>query len=325
MSADWDDEPVGYKAPPRWTQFQKGRSGNPRGRPKKAKSVKAVAPEGSSLLDDALREERDRLVKVSLAGGSREIRMYEAIVRKLAALAAHGDTHAVKLIMGHWSGLELRDAARKLAQEELDERIFKSVVALKAQQEKNWAAIEKTGESPAHPSPHPDDIILDHSAKRWRVRGPIDGEDVPYYEYCRAERDSMLVAAALALNTNKPSYPVFYVCYLFWDTRLPKRWQVRDPSDAELLVLALRSAKELRTLRDQYTARADQLRPKSFGQPDKETYRVVNSAMKPLLNHYGFRSLAQFERAYELQGDALVWPKAPKDRGAPAAISRPRS
>jgi hypothetical protein len=100
MSANWDDKPVGYKEPPKWTQFQKGRSGNPRGRPKKAKPAGTPAPAGSSLLDDALREERDRMVTVSLMSGSQDIRMYDAVIRKMAACAAKGDVHAQKAILG---------------------------------------------------------------------------------------------------------------------------------------------------------------------------------------------------------------------------------
>jgi hypothetical protein len=198
-------------------------------------------------------------------------------------------------------------------------------VALKAQQAKKWAAVEGTGQEPDDPWPHPEDIILDHSAKRWRVRGPVQEESKPYYEYCRAERDAALATAALALSTHESFYAFFYVCYMYWDAQLPQRWQVREPSDTNLLSLAMRSVGRLRSLKERYAARADQLRLKSFGQPDKEAYRVVNSAMKPLLNHYGFRSLAQFERAYELYGDALVWPKAPANRGAPDAIGGPRS
>lgn len=33
----FDDDRIGYKKPPKKTQFKKGKSGNPKGRPKKAK------------------------------------------------------------------------------------------------------------------------------------------------------------------------------------------------------------------------------------------------------------------------------------------------
>ena len=35
-----DDYKVGYKQPPKTAQFQKGKSGNPRGRPKNARNLK---------------------------------------------------------------------------------------------------------------------------------------------------------------------------------------------------------------------------------------------------------------------------------------------
>lgn len=37
-----DGEPIGYKRPPEWGRFQKGQSGNPKGRPKGAGKKKAT-------------------------------------------------------------------------------------------------------------------------------------------------------------------------------------------------------------------------------------------------------------------------------------------
>lgn len=42
---------------------------------------------------------------------------------------------------------------------------------------------------------------------------------------------------------------------------------------------------------------------------DKETYKIVNSIMKPLLNRQGYSSLAEFEHAFETHGEDMEWPK----------------
>jgi hypothetical protein len=80
---------VGYGKPPRETRFQKGKSGNPKGRPKKEK-----AKEEENLgacLRDVLNEE------IEVREGDRMCRMSirRAILRNLARLAATGNIAAV--------------------------------------------------------------------------------------------------------------------------------------------------------------------------------------------------------------------------------------
>ncbi|WP_170584767.1 DUF5681 domain-containing protein [Ruegeria arenilitoris] len=85
MSDDTKEYEVGYGKPPKATQFKKGRSGNPKGRPKGAKGVNA------SL-------KRELETKITVREGSNEIRISkaEAIAKRFTAGALKGDT---KLLM----------------------------------------------------------------------------------------------------------------------------------------------------------------------------------------------------------------------------------
>ena len=85
MSDDTKEYAVGYGKPPKATQFKKGRSGNPKGRPKGAKGVSA------SL-------KRELEAKITVREGNHEARISkaEAIAKRLTAGALKGDT---KLLM----------------------------------------------------------------------------------------------------------------------------------------------------------------------------------------------------------------------------------
>jgi hypothetical protein len=79
---------VGYCRPPRHTRFAKGRSGNPRGRPKGAKNVTAV------LLDSVY-----EAVTVKEGGRRKNITKLEAMAKQLANKAASGDPRASQLLV----------------------------------------------------------------------------------------------------------------------------------------------------------------------------------------------------------------------------------
>jgi hypothetical protein len=70
---------VGYQRPPRSTQFQKGRSGNPAGRPK---ATKANATDLAAILNDP--------IPVSAGGIPRKLTAFEIGLRKLARAAIKG-------------------------------------------------------------------------------------------------------------------------------------------------------------------------------------------------------------------------------------------
>jgi hypothetical protein len=81
------DYEVGYRKPPCHTRFQKGQSGNPRGRPCESKNLK-------TLLSEALNER----VIVTENGRRRKITKREAIVREIVNCSATPDLRAVRIV-----------------------------------------------------------------------------------------------------------------------------------------------------------------------------------------------------------------------------------
>lgn len=80
--------PVGYKKPPRHTQFKPGQSGNTEGRPKGAKNFATV-----------FEEELRASVEVTENGKRKRISKREAIVKQHVNKAAAGDPRAAAIVL----------------------------------------------------------------------------------------------------------------------------------------------------------------------------------------------------------------------------------
>ena len=83
------DYKVGYKKPPLHTRFQKGQSGNPRGRPRGSKNF-------STLLTEALNE----AVVVTEDGRRRRISKRELGLKQLANKFAMAEAQVTKFLLG---------------------------------------------------------------------------------------------------------------------------------------------------------------------------------------------------------------------------------
>jgi hypothetical protein len=100
---------VGYGRPPENAQFRPGCSGNPKGRPRKRKTV-------SILIEEALA----RRVRVEENGRSHRISAEEIIIRRLVNAAAKGDLKAIQLL------LQLRERYRGSSAESIDPQDLES-------------------------------------------------------------------------------------------------------------------------------------------------------------------------------------------------------
>ena len=306
-----DDDEVGYCKPPKWTRFASGRSGNPKGRPRKPRAPQSVLT-AESLTDNILRDELGRPIRVTDGTGTREVATHLVVQRSQIQSAVKGNSFAQREVLKAARELEARDAARRQAEEEQKREEFAKVVALRKLRVRVWAGVGK-GCEPADPWPHPDDMILDHSQLAWRIRGPFDEEDLPHFEYCRAERDS-LFARAMLDRRERPdddfAKASIWDLWIVWDVMLPLRWQALPDVRKwdRLLCLPMRS---LRRLEQEWTSQAKALHVSAgIPPPGKDEYRVANAALKPVLQRQGYRSLAEFERAYEATGGDPPWPKA---------------
>ena len=79
---------IGYGKPPKATRFQKGKSGNPRGRPK-----------GSLNLATDLASELGELITVSEHGRPRRVSKQRALIKSLMAKALQGDIRAATALL----------------------------------------------------------------------------------------------------------------------------------------------------------------------------------------------------------------------------------
>jgi hypothetical protein len=190
---------VGYCRPPKKTQFKKGQSGNPKGRPEG--STASNADVNYERLKELILEESYR--KITVRDGERSVEMpvIQASIRSLTLNAAKGDTRAQKRLMDILARIENERQARRL--EELREAIEYKVAA-----EYELERRKKLGIEGPDLIPHPDDIRIDFVNNTFRINGPMCKEEIPFWDNLRQlKRDTLQEIAELQRRKEEDGDP----------------------------------------------------------------------------------------------------------------------
>lgn len=100
------DARVGYGRPPQHTQYRKGQSGNPKGRPRGSFNVQTIR-------EAIATHWFEQLITVNVNGRARQITRFDALMTKLTELGLKGDRKAIK---------DCLDFAVRMAGSEVQER-----------------------------------------------------------------------------------------------------------------------------------------------------------------------------------------------------------
>jgi len=174
---------VGYRKPPVEHRFQKGASGNPRGRPRQAQASrqKKSVPFGSEPANQLLIAEAYRPVAVREGDKVIELPAIQAVFRSMGVSAMKGNRFAQKMIADLVRGVEEED--RKLAAAHLD-----TAMDYKIGWTREIKRCRNQGLPVPTPVPHPDDIIVDLRTNAVRIAGPRTEEEKREWDECLAHR-----------------------------------------------------------------------------------------------------------------------------------------
>ena len=159
---------VGYGRPPAEHRFQKGKSGNPNGRPRHTANKPRLFDPAQQPTDNLILEEAYRPVTIREGERTLELPAIQAAVRALAISAMKGR---------RLSQRALAELVRTVENRKSSERMTAMENAFEYQQkwDEELERRRKLGIADLpDPVPHPDDIIIDMRTGHVRTEGPLD-------------------------------------------------------------------------------------------------------------------------------------------------------
>jgi hypothetical protein len=161
---------VGYRNPPAEHRFKKGQSGNPRGRPRKARSGGMDSPDyGTQFANKCLIEEAYRPVLVREGEKIIKLPAIQAVFRAMGVSAMKGNRFAQLMLANLVQTVEAQ------GQQARDDSL-KTAIDYKCTWEEWIEEARNLGQPDPQPIPHPDDVFIDFIKGEAKVCGPLTRE-----------------------------------------------------------------------------------------------------------------------------------------------------